>query len=103
MEQSGFDLISYPRFKIKVNHLKHKAAVAGECTVISHDETYKTLFCLIGQEKMRQKVPNMYARRSGHRAVALKNKMFVLGISDCRQKFNCDLYDDQNKMTTNDM
>ena len=40
--------------KTKVNHLKHKAAAAGECTVISHDETFKTLFCLIGQEKMRQ-------------------------------------------------
>ena len=55
------DLISHPRFKTKVNLLKRKAAAAGECTVISHDETYKTLFCLIGQEKMKQSSGELHA------------------------------------------
>ena len=42
-------------FRKKIRYLKYRAATAGELEVISHDETFKTMFCLIGQSKMSQK------------------------------------------------
>ena len=48
-------------FKKKLIDLKYKAALFGELEVISHDETFKTLFSLIGQDKMTQKMGELHA------------------------------------------
>ena len=39
----------------KMVNLRKLAAAAGEFVVVSHDETFKTLFHLIGQTKMSQR------------------------------------------------
>ena len=59
----SFNLIIGPgnRFYEKVLDLKYNAALAGEFTVISHDETFKTLFSLIGQNKMAQATGELHA------------------------------------------
>ena len=46
------DITSHIVFKEKVLSLKRKAAAAGELDVITHDETFKTLFAVLGQKKM---------------------------------------------------
>ena len=55
------NIISHPIFKSKIYTLKHKAAAAGEFEVISHDETFKSLFSIIGQEKMSQRSGELHA------------------------------------------
>ena len=55
------DIISHRVFKAKVRDLKHKAAASGELEVISHDETFKTLFSLIGQDNMSQAANELHA------------------------------------------
>ena len=54
-------ITSHTVFKTKITQLKYKAALAGELEVISHDETFKTLFSLIGQDKMSQKIGELHA------------------------------------------
>ena len=54
-------ITSHPVFKKTIMHLKYKAALAGELEVISHDETFKTLFSLIGQDKMTQQIGELHA------------------------------------------
>ena len=44
-----------------LNDLKYSAANTGEFEVLSHDETFKTMFCLIGQTKMCQKHGELHA------------------------------------------
>ena len=41
--------------------MKYKAADAGELEVVSHDETFKIMFSLIGQEKMSQSPGELHA------------------------------------------
>ena len=55
------DIISSITFKTKVMELKYNAAAAQEFTVITHDETFKTLFSLIGQKKMTQNKGELHA------------------------------------------
>ena len=55
------DIISHNAFLEKVKELKYKAAAAGEFEVISHDETFKTLFSVVGQEKMSQALGELHA------------------------------------------
>ena len=47
-------LTESPIFISKIKELRYKAADAGEYLVVTHDETFKTLFALIGQKKMAQ-------------------------------------------------
>ena len=47
--------------KTKTKELLFKAADRREHQVISHDETFKILFCLIGQDKMSQKSGEFHA------------------------------------------
>ena len=47
-------LTTSPIFISKIKELRYKAADAGEYLVVTHDETFKTLFALIGQKKMAQ-------------------------------------------------
>ena len=54
-------ITSHTVFKAKLNSLKCKAAAAGELEVITHDETFKTLFAIIGQKKMSQKHGEIHA------------------------------------------
>ena len=49
------DLSNHEVVLNKMTELKHKAADAGEFEIITHDETFKAMFCLIGQENMSQK------------------------------------------------
>ena len=56
-----YDIISHSVFKAKLLDLKYKAAAAGELVVITHDETFKTLFSLIGQNKMSQSAGELHA------------------------------------------
>ena len=55
------NITSHSVFKAKVRSLKLKAAAAGELDVITHDETFKTLFALIGQKKMSQAEGEVHA------------------------------------------
>ena len=55
------DITSHTVFTAKVRQLKHKAAAAGEFEVISHDETFKSLFSIIGQQKMSQASGEVHA------------------------------------------
>ena len=55
------DLTQSDTFTTISNALKYKASEAGEFTVISHDETFKTLFALIGQKKMAQSIGEFHA------------------------------------------
>ena len=55
------DIISHSVFKAKLSELKYKAADAGELEVVSHDETFKVMFSLIGQEKMSQSPGELHA------------------------------------------
>ena len=55
------DIINHSLFRAKVVQLKHNAAAAGEFEVVTHDETFKTLFCLIGQENMSQTAGEFHA------------------------------------------
>ena len=55
------DLTNHDVYLDKLKELKYKAALAGEYQVISHDETFKTMFCLIGQSKMSQKSGELHA------------------------------------------
>ena len=55
------DITSHKVFLSKIKNLKYKAAMAGEFEIISHDETFKTMFCLIGQTKMSQKQGELHA------------------------------------------
>ena len=55
------DITTHKQFLSKIRDLKYKAAMAGEFEIISHDETFKTLFCLIGQTKMSQKQGEFHA------------------------------------------
>ena len=55
------DLTTHNVFIKKINELKYKAAEAGEFMVISHDETFKTLFAIIGQRKMAQALGEVHA------------------------------------------
>ena len=48
------DLSNHKKVRNKIKDLKKIAAAAGELGVVSHDETFKTLFHLIGQTKMSQ-------------------------------------------------
>ena len=54
-------ITTHEQFTTKIKDLKHKAATAGEFEVISHDETFKSLFCLLGQTKMSQKEGEFHA------------------------------------------
>ena len=47
-------LTTSPTFISKIKELRYKAADAGEYLVVTHDETFKSLFALIGQKKMEQ-------------------------------------------------
>ena len=49
------DIINHEVVRAKCNELKRQAASAGEYEVISHQETFKLLFSLIGQKKMSQR------------------------------------------------
>ena len=55
------DITSHRVFKAKIKNLRWKAAEAGELQVITHDETFKTLFALIGQKKMSQSKGEVHA------------------------------------------
>ena len=55
------DIISHRAFREKVLDLKYKAALAGEFVVITHDETFKTLFSILGQNKMTQSTGEVHA------------------------------------------
>ena len=54
-------LTSHPAFKTKVSCLKSKAAAAGELEVVTHDETFKVLFSLLGQKAMSQTSGELHA------------------------------------------
>ena len=49
------DLIQHEVVLAKLKEMKYRASQNGEFEVISHDETFKIMFCLIGQNKMSQK------------------------------------------------
>ena len=53
--------MTHPAVKKKTKELLFKAADRGEYQGISHDETFKILFCLIGQDKMSQKSREFHA------------------------------------------
>ena len=55
------DLVNSDTFCAKLKKLRYKAAAAGEYTVVTHDETFKTLFALIGQQKMAQSPGELHA------------------------------------------
>ena len=55
------DIVSHNVFRSKLIELKYKAAAAGEFEVVSHDETFKSLFSLVGQEKMSQAMGELHA------------------------------------------
>ena len=55
------DITNHRTFLAKVKELKYKAASAGEFQVITHDETFKTMFCIIGQSNMSQKPNELHA------------------------------------------
>ena len=55
------DLVNSNIFCSKLKELQYKAAAAGEYTVVTHDETFKTLFALIGQKKMSQSPGELHA------------------------------------------
>ena len=55
------ELSTHNVFIKKIHELKSKAAEAGEFMVISHDETFKSLFAVIGQRKMTQAPAEVYA------------------------------------------
>ena len=46
------DITTHSAFKAKIRSLKWKSVAAGELEVITHDETFKTLFAFIGHKKM---------------------------------------------------
>ena len=50
----SLNLTTHPTFISKINQLRYMAADAGEYLVVTHDETFKSLFALIGQKKMAQ-------------------------------------------------
>ena len=54
-------LTTNPTFLSKMKQLKYIAADAGEYLVITHDETFKSLFALIGQKKMAQSSGEFHA------------------------------------------
>ena len=54
-------LATSKEFTTKIQELKYKAARAGELTVVTHDETFKSLFALIGQKKMAQAMGELHA------------------------------------------
>ena len=54
-------LTSTKEFTTKIQELKYKAARNGELTVLTHDETFKPLFALIGQNKMAQAMGELHA------------------------------------------
>ena len=55
------DLLNSDTLREKMKELQYKAAAAGEYTVVTHDETYKSLFALIGQQKMEQSPGEIHA------------------------------------------
>ena len=55
------DLVNSNIFCSKLKELQYKNAAAGEYTVVTHDETFKTLFALIGQKKMSQSPGELHA------------------------------------------
>ena len=55
------DILNHAVVVHKISELRNKAAEFGEYEVVSHDETYKTLFHLIGQDKMSQKQGELHA------------------------------------------
>ena len=50
-----YDIINHEVILAKIKSLKYKAALTGELDIITHDETFKSMFCLVGQTKMSQK------------------------------------------------
>ena len=57
----AYDILSRTAFQDKMIELTNKAAELGEYGIVSHDETFKTLFHLIGQDKMSQKQGELHA------------------------------------------
>ena len=55
------DIINHDVVSTKRKELQRQAAKYGEYEVISHDETFKVLFSLIGQTKMSQKTGELHA------------------------------------------
>ena len=55
------DILNQGILNEKILQLKVKAAANGEYGVVSHDETFKTLFCIIGQKKMSQNKGEFHA------------------------------------------
>ena len=55
------DIVFHDSVKSKKKELLWKAAEGGEFEVVSHDETFKTLFCVIGQRKMSQRQGEVHA------------------------------------------
>ena len=55
------DILNQDIVNDKMVELQLKAAAAGEFTVVSHDETFKSLFNLIGQTKMSQNQGELHA------------------------------------------
>ena len=55
------DILNQGVVRDKLFDLQKKAAASGEFGVVSHDETFKSLFHLIGQTKMRQKQGELHA------------------------------------------
>ena len=55
------DIINHEIISAKIKSLKYKAALSGELEIITHDETFKTMFCLVGQSKMSQKSGELHS------------------------------------------
>ena len=55
------DITSHKVFKAKIRSLKWKVESAGELQAITYDETFKTLFSLIGQKIMSQADGELHA------------------------------------------
>ena len=55
------DISNHESVLHKLRELKYKAAESGEFEIITHDETFKVLFNLIGQEKMTQNYEELHA------------------------------------------
>ena len=89
------DILNQGAVSDKILELKVKAAANGEYGVVSHDETFKTLFSIIGQKKMSQNKGELHALHTfrGFTGLTLGMSAQHSTSKDCFEKAVNDTFD----------
>ena len=103
LQDIAIELTSHQKVKKLVEECRSTACSKGEFVVLSHDETFKTCFSLIGQEKMSQKEDEIHTThtiRGVTGCVAAVSPQVKTGFAQFKKAI-CDNFTDPERNTVN--